>query len=165
MAPRIQGNRGNYNRGGQGGNGGNGNNNDFNLLLTKLAEPGSMVKAGDVVAEFDTEAQRTRLDDYRDSVVQLDASINQLKAFLAASKESLVQQVRSSKADWDKALLDMQTAPIRSQIDAEKYKLTVEEDEANYKQLLAEAALVEESQPRAQERQDGGGFMHRPLKR
>ncbi len=146
MAPRIQGNRGNYNRGGQGGNGGNGNNNDFNLLLTKLAEPGSTVKAGDVVAEFDTEAQRTRLDDYRDSVVQLDASINQLKAFLAASKESLAQQVRSAKADWDKAMLDLQTAPIRSAIDAEKYKIAADQSKEAYEQLVKQSELQEVSQ-------------------
>jgi len=146
MAPRIQGNRGNYNRGGQGGNGGNGNNNDFNLLLTKLAEPGSSIKAGDVVAEFDTEAQRTRLDDYKDSVVQLDASINQLKAYLAASKESLAQQVRSAKADWDKALLDLQTAPIRSAIDAEKYQIAADQNKEAYQELVKQAELQEVSQ-------------------
>lgn len=146
MAPRIQGNRGNYNRGGQGGNGGNGINNDFNLLITKLAEPGSWVKSGDVVAEFDTEAQRTRLDDYKDSVVQLDANINRLKANLAASKESLSQQVRSAKADWDKAALDLQTAPIRSAIDAEKYKIAVEETKEAYAELVKQAQLQDVSQ-------------------
>ncbi len=146
MAPRIQGNRGNYNRGGQGGNGGNGANNDFNLLITKLATPGAWVQAGEVVAEFDTEAQRTRLDDYRDSVVQLEANINRLKANLAASKESLVQQVRSAKADWDKAVLDLQTAPIRSAIDAEKYKIAVEEAKETYTELVKQAQLQEVSQ-------------------
>ncbi|HEY1242049.1 MAG TPA: HlyD family efflux transporter periplasmic adaptor subunit [Bryobacteraceae bacterium] len=146
MAPRIQGNRGNYNRGGQGGNGGNGNNNDFNLLITKLAEPGSWVEPGQVVAEFDTEAQRTRLDDYKDSVVQLDANITRLKANLAASKESLTQQVRSAKANWDKAVLDLQTAPIRSAIDAEKYKIAVEEAKEAYAELVKQAQLQDVSQ-------------------
>jgi biotin carboxyl carrier protein len=51
-----------------------------------------------------------------------------------------------AKANWDRAVLDLQTAPIRSQIDAEKYKLAVEEAEANYKQLVYESSLVEESQ-------------------
>jgi biotin carboxyl carrier protein len=146
MAPRIQGNRNQYNRGGQGGNGGNGANNDFNLLITKLAEPGSQVHSGDVVAEFDTEAQRTRLDDYKDSVVQLDANINRLKANLAASKESLAQQVRSTKADADKALLDLQTAPIRSAIDAEKFQIAVEETKEAYAELVKQADLQTVSQ-------------------
>lgn|SRR5579871_948589 len=146
MAPRIQGNRNNYNRGGQQGNGGNGANNDFNLLITKLAEPGSNIKAGDVVAEFDTEAQRTRLDDYKDSVVQLDANINRLKANLAASKESLAQQVRSAKADWDKAKLDLQTAPIRASIDGEKYAIAVQQTKKVYDELIKQAQLQEVSQ-------------------
>ena len=146
MAPRIQGNRQNFNRGGQGGNGGNGNNNDFNLLITKLAEPGSTVKPADVVAEFDTEAQRTRLDDYKDSLVQTDANIAQLKAYLAASKEAMSQQVRSAKADWDKALLDLQTAPIRSAIDAEKYKIAADQARESYEQLVKQAELQDVSQ-------------------
>jgi len=59
------------------------------------------------------------------------------------------QTVRSAKADWDKAVLDLQTAPIRSQIDAEKYKLMVEQTQAIYKQLVYESSLVEESQAAA----------------
>ena len=146
MAPRIQGNRGNYNRGGQAGQGPNGNNNDFNLLVTKLAEPGSRIKSGDTVAEFDITAQQQRLDDYKDSVVQLEANLNRLKANLAASKEALTQQVRSSKAEWDKAKLDMQTAPIRSAIDAEKYQIAVDEAKEAYDELIKQAKLQEVSQ-------------------
>jgi len=37
-------------------------------------------------------------------------------------------------------------APIRSAIDAEKYKLSAEQADATYKQLLAEADLVIEQQ-------------------
>src|SRR5205807_9448430 len=81
MGPRIQGNRNNFQRGGQGGGGG-----DFNLVITKLATPGARVNAGDIVAEFDREAQLTRLDDYKDSVIQLDANLNKMKASLAATK-------------------------------------------------------------------------------
>jgi multidrug efflux pump subunit AcrA (membrane-fusion protein) len=146
MAPRIQGNRGNFNRGGQGGQGPNGNNNDFALLLTNLAVPGAEVKSGDIVAEFDTQAQQQRLDDYKDSVVQMDANIGRLKANLAASKESLAQQVRSAKADWDKALLDLKTAPIRSAIDAEKYQIAVDQNREAYEQLVKQAQLQEVSQ-------------------
>ena len=54
--------------------------------------------------------------------------------------------MRSSKANWDKAILDLKTADVRSAIDAEKYKLAVEENDATYKQLVAEASLVDASQ-------------------
>jgi len=140
MAPRVQGNRNNPGRNNAGWG------NDFNLLLTKLAEPGSMVKAGDVAAEFDVQAQQQRLDDYKDYVVQTDANIRRLKANLAAFKESMSQQVRSAKADWDKAVLDLQTAPVRSAIDAEKYKIAVEENKQAYEELVKQATLQDVSQ-------------------
>jgi len=146
MAPRIQGNRGNYNRGGQAGAGPNGANNDFNLLITELAEPGSEVQPGAVVAAFDVTAQQQRLDDYKDSVVQMDANLNRLKANLAASKESLAQQVRSAKADWDKAKLDLETAPIRAAIDAEKYQIAADEAKESYDELVKQADLQVVSQ-------------------
>ncbi len=148
LAPRIQGSRSGMNRGGDtnfGGGGGMGGS-DFALVLLHLAKPGVHVKAGDVVAEFDPTNQLQRLDDYKDTVVQLENTIKKMMANLAATKEAHDQTVRSAKADWDKAVLDLKTAPIRSQIDQEKYKLAVEEAQAKYKQLFAETALVDESQ-------------------
>jgi HlyD family secretion protein len=129
-----------------GGPGGGGPGADFTLVLLRLAKPGIRVKAGDVVAEFDPTNQLQRLDDYKDTVVQLENSIQKMMANLAATKEAHNQSVRTAKADWDKALLDLKTAQIRSQIDAEKYKLAVEEAESKSKQLVAESALVDESQ-------------------
>ena len=148
LAPRIMGSRSMLNRGGTDANfgGGGGYGNDFNLVLLSLAKAGSHVKVGDVVGQFDPQFQQQRYDDYKDSVIQFENSVKKLIANLAATKEAHDQTVRSAKADWDKAVLDLQTAPIRSQIDAEKYKLAVEQAEATYKQLVFEASLVEESQ-------------------
>jgi HlyD family secretion protein len=145
LAPRIIGSRTGFNRGGdQGGVGGS--TGDFSLVLMKLQQPGNHVKTGDVVAEFDPQFQIQRLDDYKDSVVQLENSIKKMIASLVAAKEAHDQTERSAKADWDKAILDLKTADIRSAIDAEKFKLAVEEAESKFKQLTAEAALVDESQ-------------------
>lgn len=149
LAPRIMGSRSGLHRGGTDANfggGGGGFGGDFNLVLLSLAKGGTQVKTGDIVGQFDPQFQQQRYDDYKDSVVQLENSIKKLTANLAATKEAHDQTVRSAKADWDKALLDMQTAPIRSQIDAEKYKLAVEEAEAKYKELVAESSLLDESQ-------------------
>ena len=145
LAPRILGSRGNFNRGGDSGGGGGGMA-DFNLVLMKLAKPGVRVKTGEVVAEFDPQNQLQRLDDYKDSAIQLDNTVKKMLANLAAVKEAHDQSVRSAKADAAKAKLDLQTADVRSAIDAEKYRLSVEETDASYKQLVAESALVEESQ-------------------
>ncbi len=145
LAPRIIGSRTGFNRGGdQGGVGGSAG--DFSLVLMKLQQAGNHVKTGDVVAEFDPQFQIQRLDDYKDSVVQLENSIKKMIASLVAAKEAHDQTERSAKADWDKAILDLKTADIRSKIDAEKFKLAVEEAESKFKQLTAEAALVDESQ-------------------
>jgi multidrug efflux pump subunit AcrA (membrane-fusion protein) len=162
LAPRILGSRSGVNRGGDsnfatppggggGGAGGGPGGADFNLVLLSLAKPGSHVKAGDVVGQFDAQNQLLRLDDYKDSVVQLENNLKNMMANLASLKEAHDQSVRSAKADWNKAILDLQTAPIRADIDTEKYKLAVEEAEATYKALVAETSLVEES-PRAQVR-------------
>jgi multidrug efflux pump subunit AcrA (membrane-fusion protein) len=175
LAPRIMGNRGNLNRGGDfggvggrgaggmmggggssggGGRGGGGGDfgggggpmGDFSLVLLSLSKPGTPVKIGDTVAQFDPQMQQQRLDDYRDSLIQEENNVKKMLANLAATKEAHDQQVRAAKAAWDRAVLDLKTAPVRSKIDEEKFKLTVEESEAAYKQLLYESTLVEESQ-------------------
>src|ERR1035438_6661291 len=154
MAPRILGSRSGLNRGGDsgsingggGGGGGGGPQGDFSLVLMKLAKPGVHVKTGDVVAEFDPQNQLQRLDDYKDSAVQQENTVKKMLANLAAVQEAHDQSVRAAKANWGKAKLDLQTADVRSAIDAEKFKLTVEEDDATYKQLVAEADLVDASQ-------------------
>jgi HlyD family secretion protein len=154
MAPRILGSRSGLNRGGDGGGGGQpgggggggGPMGDFSLVLMKLANPGVRVKTGDTVAEFDPQNQLQRLDDYKDTAIQQENMVKKMLANLAAVKEAHNQQVRTAKADWEKAVLDLKTAEVRSAIDAEKFKLTVEEADANYKQLLEEASFVEESQ-------------------
>lgn len=143
MAPRILGSRSGLNRGGDSGSIVTG---DFALVLMKLANPGVHVKTGDVVAEFDPQSQLQRLDDYKDSAVQQENTVKKMLANLAAVKEAHDQSVRAAKAAWEKAVLDVQTADVRSAIDAEKFKLTAEEDGATYKQLLAEADLVDASQ-------------------
>jgi HlyD family secretion protein len=152
MAPRILGSRSGLNRGGDsgsiqgGGGGGGGPMGDFSLVLMKLAKPGVHVKSGDVVAEFDPQNQLQRLDDYKDSAVQQENMVKKMLANLAAVKEAHNQSVRLAKSEWDKAILDLKTADVRSAIDAEKFKLTVEENAAKYKQLLAESDLVDASQ-------------------
>ena len=108
--------------------------------------PGLHVKTGDVVGQFDPQMQQQRLDDYRDSVIQTQNSVRKMIANLATIREAHDQTVLTAKANWDKAVLDLQTAPIRSAIDAEKYKLAAEQTEATYKELVHEASLVIEQQ-------------------
>ena len=151
LAPRIQGSRSGVNRGGSGSVANaagvvGGGISDFNLVLLHLATPGSRVKAGEVVAEFDAQNQAQRVDDYKDSVVQLDASIRKMAADLASNKEAHTQSVRAAKAAWEQAVQDLRTQNVTDEIDAQLLKLAVEEDEAAYKQLVYEDSLVDEQQ-------------------
>ncbi len=116
------------------------------LVLVKVASPGAHVKKGEVVAEFDRQYMLLRLDDYKDSVTQLEANVKKLKADLAVAKEAHNQQVRSAKADLDKAELDLKTIEVRSAIESEAFRLNAEEARARYKQMEAEVKLFDESQ-------------------
>lgn len=133
-------------RGGGGGGGMGGGGSDFALVLVEVAKPGARVKKGEIVAEFDRQYQLNRLDDFKDRVIQLDANVKKLRADLAVAKEAHNQVVLSAKSDWDKAILDLKTAEVRSAIESEKLRLSVEEADARYKQMVEEAKLVEASQ-------------------
>jgi len=165
LAPRIQGSRSDVNRGGAanmmtaGGAGGRGTvggggggqqgfgaaqMTDFTLVLTKLAAAGGRVKAGDLIAQFDTVNQQQRLDDYKDTLVQLEANIKRSMANLGANKEAHWQKVVQAKANYDQALLDQQTNDVVSKINAQLYDLSVEQDKATWDQLLYEDGLVDQ---------------------
>jgi multidrug efflux pump subunit AcrA (membrane-fusion protein) len=145
LAPRVLGSRSNVNRGGMGGALAGGGS-DFNLVLLHLVKAGARVKKDETVAEFDPTNQLLRLDDYKDAVIQTNNSIRKLIANLAANKEAHDQTVRAAKAAWDQAALDLRKAPVQAVIDAENAKLTAEQNEATYKQLVFEDSLVVESQ-------------------
>ena len=104
------------------------------------------MKAGDVVAEFDPTNQLQRLDDYKDSVVQQENTVKKMMANLAATKEAHDQTVAPPRPIGIRPFSTSRPRKSASAIDAEKFKLTVEENEAKYKQLVAESALVDESQ-------------------
>ena len=164
LAPRIQGSRTDVNRGGSanmlttrqatavGGGGGApagfgaAQANDFSLILTKLAEPGSHVKQGDTIIEFDTVLQQQRLDDYKDSLIQLEANIKNRMSSMGAQKESHLQQVRAGKAQWETDMLNQQTNPVVSAINAQLYDVSTEQDKAQYEQLVYEDDLLDQQQ-------------------
>ena len=113
------------------------------LTLLTMAEPGSMVEKGAVVAEFDRESQQRTIDDRHAEVVQAQAQIDKNAAELAIAAETTRQQLRSARAEWDKAMLDLRTGEVRSRIEAAILKLNVEETEASYRQLQKEVKLLE----------------------
>jgi HlyD family secretion protein len=125
--------------GGQGAGGGPG------LALTELAQSGIIVAKGDVVARFDDEDTRTRLEEFRATVKQNRANMSTLMAQLEVTRKSHALSISQAKSDLDVTNLDYQTKAVRSAIDAENLRLKMEEAQAIYKQSLNEVPLMEAS--------------------
>jgi multidrug resistance efflux pump len=115
------------------------------LVLQSLAKPGSRVVKGDTVAEFDRQDAINRLDDYRVSVAQADASIKGLKAQLEVIRKSHEHSIAASNGELDKARIDLKSIPVRSANATEILKINAEEADAAHKQLLNEVRLMEQS--------------------
>jgi len=118
---------------------------DYQLVLQMVVPPGSRVKKGDLVAEFDRQYMLTRLDDYRASVQQVESSLGILKANLEVDKKAHQQTILVAKSDLDKAQIDLKTLPVRSEIDSELLRLWAEETAARYQQYLSEVKHKETS--------------------
>jgi len=123
-----------------------GGGGEFGLVLQEVAKSGSTAKKGDVVAEFDRQFVLTRLDDYRASGLQAEASLRKQKAQLEVTRKAHEQLVDAAKGAVARADLDLKTTPVRSAIDSERLRLALEEAQAKHKQLLAEVKFVEISE-------------------
>lgn len=109
---------------------------DFgSMVLTKLTRGGTRVKKGDLLAEFDREAQlKTFLDkqaEYRD----LENQITSKKAEQEATRAHDETELKQAEDAVGTARLEMQRSEVVSRIDAEKNKLNLEAAEASLKQL------------------------------
>lgn len=115
------------------------------LTIVSMVSPGTIVNKGDPLVTFDAEELRTRLDEFRTTVRQNEANMATLEANIEVTRKSHSQGIKDTKADLDTALLDLQTTPVRSAIDAENFRLRAEEAEATYNQTLKEVPLMEAS--------------------
>ncbi len=111
---------------------------DFHLQLQKLAPAGTMVKKGDVIAEFDRQYMLTRLDDYAAAVAMHKANYRKSQAETEVKRKAHTESVDAAKAGLDKAELDIKTIPVLSAIQAERTRLAREEAEAEYRRRLEE---------------------------
>lgn len=108
------------------------------LLLMKLAPTGTMVKKGEVIAMIDGQAMQDHIDDVHSTVLQSEADLRKRAAEQKIEFENLLQTVRVAKADLDKIRVDARALEVRTAIDQELIKLSIEEAEARYKQLTEE---------------------------
>jgi len=116
------------------------------MVLQDAAKPGSLVKKGHVVAEFDRQYMMTRIDDYKAGVVQNEAAYKKLLAEIDVNKKMHNQAIAKAEAEFEKANLDMKTLPVLSDMDSERRRLALEEAEAYLKQVRAEVRHVDAGQ-------------------
>ena len=133
-APRMRGAR---DRGGGGGGAGGG------LTIESLAEPGSTVQAGDVVAVFESERTAEMLDRFESNLAQVRRRSASQQASLIVSTETLKQSYRVAQGEAQKAVLELGTAEVKSEIQAEILALRAQQDEASARQLEKELELTE----------------------
>ncbi len=112
--------------------------------LMKLAPAGETIQAGTVVAEFENRWLEDHIDDVRSTLAQSKSTVEKRRAEIMIATETEQQSVRVAQADLDKAKLDLRTAEVRSEIEAEKLKLAVEEAEATLAQITQEVKLQQE---------------------
>ena len=111
------------------------------LNLIKLIDGGTEVKKGDVVAQLDPESMLQQLDDFEDNISSSEAALRTRKASQAVDMERLLQTVRSAKAELDRAAADYRAADVKTDIERQLLKLTLDEEEATYAQQLKSLPL------------------------
>lgn len=112
------------------------------LVLTYLAESGSRVKEGEIVAKIDNQKIVDHLDDVQDMLSQAAAELRRKQAQNVAEMELLLQNVRAAKAEFEKAELDARTVPVKPAITGELLKLAVLQSRANYQGLEEQVGMV-----------------------
>ena len=105
------------------------------LTLVRLAPGGTHVKAGDLLAEFDRQAQ---IRDFMDKQAEYSKLVDQVaeeQAKEVAARAKDETELTQAEDDLRKAELEIQKAEIVSKIDAEKNQETLQEARATYDQL------------------------------
>jgi multidrug resistance efflux pump len=113
------------------------------LTLMSLAEAGSIVNAGAVVAEFELRWLVDHIEDRASVVITAQSELKKREAEVLILKETERQARVTARAEYEKALLDLRTAEVRSEIEAEVLKNLSEEAHATWGQLEEEGQIKE----------------------
>jgi HlyD family secretion protein len=111
------------------------------VVIVRLAQAGAHVRKGDLLVEFDRQAQEKNANDrqaeYRDFVEQ----IAKKRADQSAARAHDEMTIGVAENAVTAAEIDVSTNEVRARIDAEKNQLALEEARAQLAQLKTTAAL------------------------
>jgi HlyD family secretion protein len=116
------------------------------LTLTNLVANGTHVKAGDVIAEFDSTAQ---MKTERDAQAKFDDLSHQLDQKLAEDRSNAAKRqsdLTQAQADLDKAKLELRKGPILSDLDRLKNEEKLKDADAHVKSLLRSNPLHDDAE-------------------
>ena len=111
------------------------------LTIVKMAPAGTTVKRGDLLVDFDRQAQIRDFIDKQAAQSDLDQKVldEQEKEVAARAKDET--EIRTAEGDLAKARLEIQKLEIMSRIDAEKAQQNLEGAQVTLAQLQATFAL------------------------
>lgn len=115
------------------------------MVITKLAHAGTRVHTGDVLVEFDRQAQLKDALDKRAAYQDLVDQVAQKKAGEESNRAKDETELKQAEDDLKKAELEVTKNEIVSRIDAEKNRETLEEDQVAFKQLQETFKLKREA--------------------
>jgi len=105
------------------------------LTITRLATNGSRVKQGEVLAEFDRQAQIREFIDKQSEYQKLGNQVMEEQAKEMAARAKDETEIKQAESSLSKAVLEMQKRELLSNIDAEKAQEALEEAQATLHQL------------------------------
>ena len=105
------------------------------LTITRLTRGGSHVKRGDLLAEFDRQAQLRDFIDKQAAYGKLVAQVIEERAKENAARAKDETEIKQAEGNLSKAQLEMQKLELLSRIDAEKAQEALDEATATLQQL------------------------------
>lgn len=105
------------------------------LTITKLAPSGTHVRKGDLLVDFDRQAQMRNFVDKQDEYQKLANQEIQEQAKDDAARAKDETEIEQAESDLSKAQLEMEKVELLSKIDAEKAQQTLDEARATLQQL------------------------------
>ena len=107
------------------------------LTVIKLAPSGTSVHQGDLLAEFDRQAQMREFMDKQTEYVDLASKTGEAQAKEVADRAKDETEIEQAESALSKAQLEMQKLELLSKIDAEKAEEALEEAKTTLQQLRA----------------------------
>lgn len=111
------------------------------LTVTYIAAAGTRVKTGDLLVEFDRQAQSRNVMDKRADADDQNSKVLEAQAKESADRAKDETEIEQAKNGLKKAELEMQKVELFSRIDAEKAQENLDEARATLSQLKETFAL------------------------